>query len=185
MATQIEVELYQIEKKEEKKRKISPEGINTLLYALNHLDEKVRFYSLKTIENICILTTIAKNYFANNEKFILKTIEIFNSQCENQEIRTSALNTASHIIRLNPSIMKYFIEKMDNIDIVIQNNIPKNQQFLINCLLFGINEDKKNLKYIDKSKVLKVLLNIIETNNINIIKAKCILLIILIYDDIK
>ena len=29
----------------------------------------MKFYSLKTIENICSLTTVAKQYFASNDDF--------------------------------------------------------------------------------------------------------------------
>ena len=93
--------------------------MTALLFALNHIDEKVNFYSLKTIEYIYSLTTIAKHYFASNDDFINKIIDIIKSDCENQEIRTSAINTVSHIIRHEPSLMKIFIERMDTINIVI------------------------------------------------------------------
>ncbi len=48
-----------------------------------------------------------------------KIIDIINSDCENQEIRTNTINSVSHIIRHEPFLMKIFIERMDTINIVI------------------------------------------------------------------
>ena len=81
VATQVEGENEE-ENNDEKIWSISQESLMALLFALNHTDEKVRFYSLKTIENISTLTTIAKNYFAQNEDFISKIIDIYNESCE-------------------------------------------------------------------------------------------------------
>ena len=184
VSTQIEVELEYVKKGAKPKWKIMPQAIKALLFALNHIDEKVRFYSLKTIENICTLTSISKNYFANNDDFISKIIDIFNSPCQNQEIRTSAINTVSHIIRLNPSLMKIFLDKMDDISIIIENENQKNQQYIINCLLFGLEKDKKNIKFISKNKLIPTLINLIDNSN-NIIKGKIILLISLIFNEIN
>ena len=183
---QAEIEYYKNKRKKikNKKWKISSEVIQTFLFALNHLDEKVRFYSLKTIENICILTTIAKDYFANNENILDKIIEIINSDCDNPEIKTCGLNTISYIIKLNPSLLKFFLDKIDDINIILENENQKNQQYLINCILFGINGDKKNIKYIQKNKLIKPLINFLENSN-NIIKGKSILLISLIFNEIN
>jgi serine/threonine-protein kinase ULK4 len=95
VATQVEAELDQVKLGQKPNWVISQESLTALLFALNHIDERVKFYALKTIENICSLTTIAKQYFASNDDFINKIIEIINSDCENQEIRTSAFNTVS------------------------------------------------------------------------------------------
>ena len=183
---QAEIEFYKNKRKKikNKKWKISSELIQTFLFALNHLDEKVRFYSLKTIENICILTTIAKDYFANNENFLDKIIEIINSDFDNPEIQTCGLNTISYIIKLNPLLMNYFLDKIDDINIMLENENQKNQQCIINCILFGINGDKKNIKYIQKNKLIKVLIKFLENSN-NIIKGKSILLISLIFNEIN
>ena len=70
VSTQVEAELDQIKDGQKSNWNISQESITALLFALNHIDEKVRFYALKTIENICSLTTIAKQYFASNDDFI-------------------------------------------------------------------------------------------------------------------
>ena len=137
-STQVEAELDQIKAGQKSNWNISQESITALLFALNHIDEKVKFYALKTIENICSLTTIAKQYFASNDDFINKIIEIINSDCENPEIRTSAFNAVSHIIRHEPSLLKCFIDKMDTISFVIEKESQRNQQYIINCLLFGI-----------------------------------------------
>ena len=186
VSTQVEVELELARGKKGVKKNwsINQEALKALLFALNHIDEKVRFYSLKAIENISILTTVSKYYFANNEDFISKIIDIINYPCQNLEIRTSAISTVSHIIRHNPSLMKIFIDKMDDISIVLENENPKNQQYIINCLLFGIEKDKKNIKHISKAKLLPTLINLLDNSN-NVIKGKILLLLSLIFNEIS
>ena len=184
VATQVEAELDQVSSGQKSNWNVTQESLTALLFALNHIDEKVRFYSLKTIENICSLTTVAKQYFASNDDFINKIIEIINSDCENQEIRTSAINTVSHIIRHEPSLMKVFIERMDTISIVIENENQRNQQYIINCLLFGIERDKKNIEYINTDELMPVLINLLDNSN-NVIKAKIILLLSLIFNKVE
>ena len=184
VATQVEAELEQVNSGQKSNWNISQESLTALLFALNHIDEKVKFYSLKTIENICSLTTIAKQYFASTDDFINKIIDIINSNCENQELRTSAINTVSHIIRHEPSLMKCFIEKMDTINVVIENESQRNQQYLINCLLFGIERDKKNIEYINTDELMPVLINLLDNSN-NVIKAKIILLLSLIFNKVE
>ena len=183
VSTQVEAELDQVNSGQKPNWSISQESLTALLFALNHIDEKVKFYSLKTIENICSLTTVAKQYFASNDDFINKIIDIINSNCENQEIRTSAINTVSHIIRHEPSLMKIFIEKMDTISVVLENESPKNQQYIINCLLFGIEKDKRNIDYINCDELMPVLINLLDNSN-NVIKAKIILLLSLIFNKV-
>ena len=168
---------------------ISQESLMALLFALNHTDEKVRFYSLKTIENISTLTTIAKNYFAQNEDFISKIIDIYNDSCENPEIHTSALSTCSYLIKLEPNLLKIFIDKMDTLNLIIDKETPKNQQCIINCLLFGIVEDNNYnnninnnyIKIINFDDVIPSLINLLESGN-NVIKCKIILLFSLIFN---
>ena len=165
VSTQVEAELDQIKSGQKSNWSISQESITALLFALNHIDEKVKFYSLKTIENICSLTTIAKQYFASNDDFINKIIEIINSECENPEIRTSAFNTVSHIIRHEPSLIKCFIDKMDSLNYVIEKESQRNQQYIINCLLFGIAQDNKYANYINIDELIPVLINLLKNSN--------------------
>ena len=185
VSTQVESELDQVKSGNQKHNwSISSESITALLFALNHIDEKVKFYSLKTIENICSLTTVAKIYFASNDDFIVKIIDIINSDCENQEIRTSAINTVSHIIRHEPSLMKVFIDKMDTINFVLEKESIRNQQYIINCLLFGIEKNKKNIEYINTEELMPVLISLLEDSN-NVIKSKIILLFSLIFNTVE
>ena len=153
-----------------------------MLFALNHSDEKVRFYSLKTIENISIKCTIAKKFFASNDDFILKIINIYNENCENPEIKTIALSTCSHLIRLEPSLFKIFINKNDNINIILEKENEKNQQCIVNCLLFGIAGNFNNVKEINLMEVIPTLINLLESGN-KVIKSKIILLFSLIIND--
>ena len=184
VSTQVEAELDQIKLGQKSNWSISQESITALLFALNHIDEKVKFYSLKTIENICSLTTIAKQYFASNDDFINKIIEIINSECENPEIRTSAFNTVSHIIRHEPSLIKCFIDKMDSLNYVIEKESQRNQQYIINCLLFGIAQDNKYVSYINVDELIPVLINLLKNSN-NVIKPKVILLLSLIFNQVE
>ena len=183
VSTQVEAELDQIKLGQKSSWSISQESITALLFALNHIDEKVKFYSLKTIENICSLTTVAKQYFASNDDFINKIIEIINSECENPEIRTSAFNTVSHIIRHEPSLIKCFIDKMDTISFVIEKESQKNQQYIINCFLFGIAQENKYAEYVNTDDIIPVLINLLKTSNI-VIKPKVILLLSLIFNQV-
>ena len=183
VSTQVEAELDQIKLGQKSSWSISQESITALLFALNHIDEKVKFYSLKTIENICSLTTVAKQYFASNDDFINKIIEIINSECENPEIRTSAFNTVSHIIRHEPSLIKCFIDKMDTISFVIEKESQRNQQYIINCLLFGIAQENKYAEYINIDDIIPVLINLLKNSNI-VIKPKVILLLSLIFNQV-
>ena len=184
VSTQVEAELDQIKAGQKSNWNISQESITALLFALNHIDEKVRFYALKTIENICSLTTIAKQYFASNDDFINKILEIINSECENPEIRTSAFNTVSHLIRHEPSLIKCFIDKMDTLSFVIEKESQRNQQFIINCLLFGIAQDNKYAEYINIDDLIPALINLLKNSN-NIIKPKVILLLSLIFNQVE
>ena len=184
VSTQVEAELDQIKAGQKSNWNISQESITALLFALNHIDEKVKFYALKTIENICSLTTIAKQYFASNDDFINKIIEIINSECENPEIRTSAFNTVSHLIRHEPSLIKCFIDKMDTLSFVIEKESQRNQQYIINCLLFGIAQDNKYVEYINIDDLMPALINLLKTSN-NIIKPKVILLLSLIFNQVE
>ena len=161
---------------------ISQESLSSLLFALNHSDEKVRFYSLKTIENISCKTTISKNYFASNDDYISKIINIYNENCENPEIHTSALSACSHLIRHEPSLLKVFIDKVDTLNFVLEKETQKNQQCIINCLLFGIVGDVNNIKIINLDDVIPECINLLETAN-SIIKTKIILLFSLIFND--
>ena len=182
VSTQIEEELEIIQDNNQSEWNISQDSILTLLFALNHSDEKVRFYSLKTIENISIKCTIAKKFFASNDDFILKIINIYNENCENPEIKTIALSTCSHLIRLEPSLFKIFINKNDNINIILEKENEKNQQCIVNCLLFGIAGNFNNVKEINLMEVIPTLINLLESGN-KVIKSKIILLFSLIIND--
>ena len=161
---------------------ISKEEISSLLFALNHSDEKVRFYSLKTIENISCKTTISNSYFASNDDFIRKILDIYNDKCDNCEIHTSALNTCSYLIRNKPSLLKVFIDKVDVLNIVLEKENPRNQQCIINCLLFGIVGDVNNIKILNLDDIIPECINLLENSN-KIIKSKIILLFSLLFND--
>ena len=182
VATQIEEELDIIHENTDSQWNISKESILALLFALNHSDEKVKFYSLKTIENISIKCTISKKFFASNDDFISKILYIYNDNCENPEIKTSALNTCSHLIRLEPNLFKVFINKIDSINIVLEKENEKNQQCIINCLLFSFAGNINNVKEININEVIPTLINLLESGN-KVIKSKIILLFSLIITD--
>lgn len=120
--------------------KVSEESLKTLLYALEiNRDDIVKFYAIKSIENISALTQIAKVYFAQNPNFLEKLVEIFNKS-RNQEIRMSAIYSISHLIRLEPNFLKNFLEKKNFNELMnnMEQENSKIQQALINCILFGV-----------------------------------------------
>lgn len=127
---------------------VSKESLNTLLSALDsQRDDTIKFYSLKTIENISALTMIAENYFANSS-FLNALIDIFLFS-KIHEMRISAIYTISHLIRLNNSLYEVFISKINFSNFVLKynNEVPKIQQAMINCLIFG------SFKYLKKTMI--------------------------------
>ena len=164
---------------------ISNESIVSLLYALKHNEEVVQFYALKTIENTVTLTTIAKTYFAMNDSFVNAISDIyFNERCDNYEIKTSALSTISHIVKLEPNLMKAFIEKfkVDSLRNCLSKETSKNQQCIINIMLFGIVGNVNNIKLIDFDDLMLTLVNLLETAN-SVVRGKIILLLSLVFSD--
>ena len=165
---------------------ISIESINVLLYALTHHDEIVQFYALKTIENTVILTTFAKAYFASNDEFINRISEIYLNEAHynNIEIKTSALNTIAHIVKLEPMLMKVFIHTFtdETLGNVINNESPKNQQCIINIMLFGIVGNVNNINIINFDDVMLSFIVLLESAN-SVIRSKIILLLSLVFGD--
>ena len=45
---------------------------------------------------------------------------------------------------------------MDSIKYIIEKESQKNQQYIINCLLFGIERDKNNIEYINTDELIPV-----------------------------
>ena len=176
VAIQIEVEENQSE------WNISKEALSILLFSLNHSDEKVKFYALKTIENISCKTKVSKTFFASNDDYINKIIDIYNEICENPEIHTSALSACSHLIRHQNSLLKNFVDKIDSLNIILEKETQKNQQFIINCLLFGIVYNKKNVEFLKFDDFIPECINLLENSN-KIIKSKIILLFSLLFND--
>ena len=155
--------------------KISNESVKALLLSLNHSDEIIRCYSLKTIENISILTNLSKNIFST-EDFLDRIVNIYNENCENLEIHSSALNICSHLIRQEQSLLKDFLDKLiDPYNIILEKESERNQQILINCLLFGLFENLDNLKNINCDDFIPECINLLPSSNI-IISSKIIIL---------
>ena len=175
VATQVEGE------ENESEWSISKEVLSSILIALSHPDEKVKFYALKTVENISCKTTISKTFFASNDDYINKIIDIYNENCENPEIHTSALSACSHLIRHENSLLKNFVEKIDTLNIVLEKETQKNQQFIINCLLFGIVNNENNAEFLKIDDFIPECINLLESAN-SIIKSKIILLFALIFN---
>ena len=163
--------------------KINKKYLEILLYCLDkNRNDVVKFYAVKTIENLCILTNVSKNYFAKNEDFFNKIFQIFNS-CSNSELKYSTISTISHILRHNSSLIKSFLSKcpiLTNRNILLGEN-DNVKQCLINCLLFSISLDPKIVPYIlsQENKLIEILLILLDKSN-NVLKVKIIFLIGLI-----
>ena len=170
----------QEETPENKEWTVQKKYLNILLYCLEKpRDEIVKFYIIKTIENICILTNVCKGYFASSEDYILKIINVYLST-NNPELKLSAISTVSQLLRHNPSLIKVFL---DNVPILTDKNVFLKEvdgikQCLINCLLYPITSEIETLKYIiSKGDTLtETLLTILEKSN-NVIKVKINLLL--------
>ena len=170
----------QEETPENKEWNVKKKYLETLLYCLDKpRNEIVKFYTIKTIENICILTQVSKGYFASNENYVDKILAVYLSS-NNPELKLSAISTVSHLIRLNPSLIKVFIK---NCKILTDKNIFLKEtdgvkQCLINCLLFSITGDSETLKCIlpQSELFIEALIPFLEKCN-NVIKIKAIVLI--------
>ena len=157
---------------------ISKNYLDILLYCLNEKrGDIVNFYTIKTIENIAILTNVSKKYFASNKDFTSKILDVYNST-SNVELKYSAVSTVSHLIRHQPSLINTFLEKcpiLNDENIILKEN-ENIQLCLINCLLFSFVRDVKNLFLVEKCDIfIGTILKVLEKCN-NIIKIKIILL---------
>ena len=170
----------QEETPENKEWNIKKKYLDILLYCLDKpRNEIVKFYTIKTIENICILTKVSKDYFASKNDYILKILNVYINS-NNPELKLSAISTVSQLLRHNPSLIEIFLE---NFPILKDKNIFIKEadgvkQCLINCLLYSIIGDSKTLQYIiPQSELLtEILLSFSEKCN-NVIKIKSILLL--------
>ena len=158
---------------------INKKYLDTLLYCLDKKrNDIVKFYAIKTIENLCILTKVSKNYFAKND-FFEKILQIY-LNTNNSELKYSAISTISHILRHNSSLIQSFFKSyqiLTNRNILLGEN-ENIRQCLINCILFSINMEAKIVPYIlsQDNKLIEVLLILSEKCN-NVVKVKIILLI--------
>jgi len=170
----------QEETPENKEWTVQKKYLDILLYCLDEpRNEIVKFYTIKTIENICILTKVSKTYFASNGDYILRILKIYLST-NNSELKLSAISTVSQLLRHNPSLIKEFL---DNLPILSDKNVifkesDNIKQCLINCLLYSITSDSKTLKYIipQCKTLIEILFTILEKVN-NVIKVKAIILL--------
>jgi len=99
----------QEETPENKEWSIKKKYLDILLYCLEKpRNEVVKFYTIKTIENICILTKVSKRYFASSEDYTLSILNVY-LNTDNPELKLSAISTVSHLIRHDSSLIKVFI----------------------------------------------------------------------------
>jgi serine/threonine-protein kinase ULK4 len=167
--------------------KISDESLSTLLYATElNRDDTIKFYAVKAIENITALTQIAKLYFTPNDNFLLRFLEIFRFN-KNLELRTSAVYTISHLIRLEPKLYKSFLDKLSlpELQKFLQNETPKIQQALLNCVLFAVHSESNKqalLRNENFSTFLAFLIQHLDHSN-TIMKMKIVLTFAFILED--
>ena len=157
---------------------INKNYLDILLFCLNEKrGDIVNFYTIKTIENIAILTNVSKKYFASQKDFTEKILNVYNTT-NNVELKCSAISTVSHLIRHEPSLINLFIEKcpiLNDEKIILKEN-ENIQLCLINCLLFSFVMDINNIFLASKCDIfIGALLKVLEKCN-NIIKIKIILL---------
>ena len=170
----------QEETPENKEWSINKKYLNILLYCLEPpRNEIVKFYTIKTIENICILTKVSKTYFASNDDYLNRILNVYLTS-NNPELKLSAISTVSQLLRHNSSMFKIFLEKCPiltdkNIIMKESDNI---KQYLINCLLNSLVENMTNMQYImpQSDLLIQILVSLLEKIN-NVIKVKIIVLL--------
>ena len=131
----------QEETPENKEWTIKKKYLDILLYCLDKpRNEIVKFYTIKTIENICILTKVSKTYFASSEEYMLRILKIYLST-SNIELKLSAISTISQLLRHNPtSLIKPFL---DNLPILSDKNVLIKETEGIRQCLIRISHDRK------------------------------------------
>ena len=170
----------QEETPENKEWNIKKKYLEILLYCLDKpRNEIVKFYTIKTIENICILTKVSKDYFASKNDYILRILNVYNNS-NNPELKLSAISTVSQLLRHNPSLIEIFLDNFTILKdkIIFIKEADGVKQCLINCLLYSIVGDSKTLQYIipQSDLLIETLLSFSEKCN-NVIKVKTILLL--------
>ena len=170
----------QEESPENKYWRINKKYLNILLYSLEiPRKEVVKFYIIKTIENICIITKISKTYFATNDDYLNKILNIYLTS-DNQELKLCAISTISQSLRHNSTMLKIFLEKCPILadKNIFLNESDKIKQCLINCLLYSLVGNISNLQYIIPKcdLLIQSLVSSLEKSN-NIIKIKIIVLL--------
>lgn len=165
--------------------KISDDSLLTLNWCLEKSDDEIiKFYVVKTIENISALTQISKLYFTKDDRFLINLISVVNST-KNSDLKISAVYSISHIIRLEPKLFKNFIEKVGVVNIInlAEKENSKIQQALINILLNGIYKDNQIiLKNEFLVPLCNFMLKLFETPN-NVMRIKIMLIFTLIFEN--
>jgi serine/threonine-protein kinase ULK4 len=165
--------------------KISDDSLLTLNWCLEKSDDEIiKFYVVKTIENISALTQISKLYFTKDERFLVNLISVVNTT-KNADLKVSAVYSISHIIRLEPKLFKIFVEKVGVVNIInlAEKENSKIQQALINILLNGIYKDNQIiLKNEFLVPLCNFMLKLFETPN-NVIRIKIMLIFTLIFEN--
>jgi hypothetical protein len=165
--------------------KITDDSLLTLNWCLEKNDDEIiKFYVVKTIENISALTQISKIYFTKDERFLLNLISVANTT-KNSDLKVSAIYSISHIIRLEPKLFRIFIDKVGVVNVInlAERENNKIQQALINILLNGIYRDNQIiLKNEFLVPLCNFLLKLFESPN-NVIRTKIMLIFSLIFEN--
>lgn len=165
--------------------KITDDSLLTLNWCLEkNEDETIKFYVVKTIENISALTQISKLYFAKDERFLLNLISVVNTT-KNTDLKVSAVYSLSHIIRLEPKLFKIFIDKVGVVNLInlAEKENNKIQQALMNILLNGVYRDNQIiLKNEFLVPLCNFMLKLFESPN-NVIRVKIMLIFSLLFEN--
>ena len=170
----------QEETPENKDWHIQNKYLTTLLFCLElQQNDQTKFYAVKTIENIAILTEVSKGYFASNDSFILKVIDIYKTT-KNNDLKQSAINLCAHLIKHNTTLLKVFLNQIPIFKdtTIFTNENATIQQSLLNCLLFFCVKNTTGLELIlpQCGNLIEGLVNDLEKFN-NVLKHKSIILL--------
>jgi hypothetical protein len=167
---------------------ISESSLSVLLSVLDSKDDIIKFYSVKTIENISALTGIAEVYFAK-ESFLISIIEIYLTT-KVFDLKSSAIYTVGHLIRLKPSLYETFLSRitLNKYINLYSNEENNNKKALINCLIYGIKSNQQ-YNYINSTneesykEIISYLIDSLDSSE-RMIKMKIILLLSYYVSDI-
>mmetsp|Transcript_8196 Transcript_8196/g.16118 ORF Transcript_8196/g.16118 Transcript_8196/m.16118 type:complete len:1213 (+) Transcript_8196:4271-7909(+) len=156
---------------------VSTSQVALLIRVMRQTDDEVlRFYAVKTIENITAQSQSAGVRFAISDT-ATQLIAVFNTS-KLETLRVSAIVAVSHVTRLNPSLFAGVIERLTLRTIVscLTEGSARVQQAILTMLILGLQSPPQRLSttLLDDRGFFPALVGLFENNEV-VIRGKSLL----------